>query len=134
VSTNVTESPSTSSTWAYLRGMECWTGAVLELLAHAAEVSEGPALRGQLIGARDDAEALRDLLHTATRQSDPNANATATIESICALWDVTQPRFERLAATAAPEFHQLWQARTAMARMAKHGPPASEADTLPFSG
>src|SRR5690349_13301184 len=85
MSMHVAEPRSTSAAWAYLRGMEGWTAAMHVLLAHAAEVVEGPSIRSRLIGARDDAESLRDLLHTATRREDPNPTATATIESICSL-------------------------------------------------
>jgi hypothetical protein len=120
--------------WAYLRGMESWAGTMLELLAHAAEVADSPSPRGQLMGARDDAAALRDLLHTATRRHDPNPNASATIESICELWDVNQHRFEELAAEADPDYHALWLARSALTRLSKHGPPPADDDALPFSG
>ena len=107
---------------AYLRAMETWAGTMFELLAHAAEEAEGPCIRGQLMGARDDAAALRDLLHMATRREDPNPNATATIESICALWDVNQHRFEELAADADPDYHAAWLARSALVRLGTHRP------------
>jgi hypothetical protein len=121
---NVAEPQVKSASWAYLRGMEQWTGAVHVLLAHAVEAVEGPSIRSRLIGARDDAESLRDLLHTATRREDPNPTATATIESICSLWDANQHYFEQLAADADPEFHRLWVERTAVTRAGRHGPPA----------
>ena len=124
MSTNVSEQTSTSAGWAYLRGMEAWTGEVHVLLAHAAEVVEGPAIRSRLTGARDDAEALHDLLHTATHREDPNPTATATIESICALWDANEHHFERLAADADPDFYRLWQERSAATRAGKHGTPS----------
>jgi hypothetical protein len=118
---NLEEGQATSASWAYLRGMEIWTGEVHELLAHAVEVVEGPSVRSRLIGARDDAESLRDLLHTATTRDDPNPTATATIESICSLWDANQHYFEQLAAEADPNFYGTWKERTAEARAGKHG-------------
>jgi hypothetical protein len=124
MSMHVVERRSTSASWAYLRGMENWTGAVHVLLAHAVDAVEGPSIRSRLIGARDDAESLRDLLHTATRREDPNPTATATIESICSLWDANQHYFEQLAADADPAFYGLWMERTALTRAGRHGPPA----------
>jgi hypothetical protein len=125
MSTNVAEQSSTSASWRYLRGMETWTAAVHELLAHAATVVEGPSVRGRLIGARDDAESLRDLLHTATRRDDPSPTATATIESICSLWDANARYFEQLAADADPDFYDGWRARAEPARAGKHGTESS---------
>lgn len=140
MATNLAESdltapprPTSSSTWSYLRGMEGWTAAALELFAHAAHVADRPSVRGQLFGARDDAAALHALLHTATQRHDPNPNATATIESICALWDANHMRFETLAAEADPAYYSLWRARTAMARLGKDGPHDAGALGLPFS-
>jgi hypothetical protein len=125
MSTNVAEPVSTSASWRYLRGMEAWTAAVRELLAHAASVVEGPSVRGRLIGARDDAESLHDLLHTATRRDDPSPTATATIESICSLWDANEHYFEQLAADADPGFYERWKARAEPARAGKHGVAAA---------
>ncbi|MEQ1787994.1 MAG: hypothetical protein ABL966_13150 [Acidimicrobiales bacterium] len=125
--------PIPSSNWSYLRGMEGWTAAASELFEHTAEVADGPSVRGQLLGARDDAAALHALLRTATRRHDPNPNATATIESICALWDANHPRFELLAAEADPAYYSLWRARTAMARLGKDGPHDADSLRLPFS-
>jgi hypothetical protein len=122
---NVVDPRSTGAAWAYLRGMEEWTAAMHDLLAHAVEVVEGPSVRSRLLGARDDAESLHDLLHTATRREDPNPTATATIESICSLWDANQHYFEQLAADADPEFHEAWVERTAAARAGRHGPPST---------
>jgi len=133
MSTNVAEHTSSGTSWGYLRGMESWTGAVFDLLAHAAEVADGPSIRGRLIGARDDAESLRDLLHTATRRDDPNPNANATIESICLLWDANEPRFEQLAAEVDPDFYELWRTRSATTRMHRHGLPATDNLALPYS-
>jgi hypothetical protein len=121
---HVAEQRPPNASWAYLRGMETWTGEVHALLAHAVEVVEGPSVRSRLIGARDDAEALRDLLHTATSREDPNPTANATIESICSLWDANQHYFEQLAADADPEFYRLWKERSTAARAGKHGPAA----------
>jgi hypothetical protein len=67
---------------------------------------------------------LHDLLRTATSREDPNPTATATIESICSLWDANQHYFEQLAADADPGFHRAWTDRTAAARAGRHGPPA----------
>ena len=127
MSMHVAEDRSTSAAWQYLRGMEGWTAAMHVLLTHAAEVVEGPSIRSRLIGARDDAESLRELLHTATHREDPNPTATATIESICSLWDANQHYFEQLAADADPEFYRAWTARTADARAGRPGPPATTA-------
>ena len=124
---NLEEQRSTSASWAYLRGMETWTGAVHELLAHAAEVVEGPSVRSRLLGARDDAESLRDLLHAATSREDPSSAANATIESICSLWDANQHYFERLAADADPDFYRSWSEASADARAGKHGQGATVA-------
>jgi hypothetical protein len=124
---NLADQQSTNPSWAYLRGMETWTGEVHVLLAHAAEVVEGPSVRARLIGARDDAQSLHDLLHTATRRSDPNPTANATIESICSLWDANQHYFEQLAADADPEFYGRWTERSAAARAGKLGSSSSPA-------
>jgi hypothetical protein len=132
MSTTVAEQTSSGTSWGYLMGMESWTGAVFDLLAHAAEVADGPSARDQLLGARDDAEALRDLLRTANGRNDPNPHANATIESICALWDANEPRFERLAAEVDPAFYRRWCALAAMARMCRYGPPL-DSDALLYS-
>jgi hypothetical protein len=124
MSTNVAEQ-TMSASWRYLRGMEIWTAAVHELLAHAVEVVEGPSVRGRLMGARDDAESLRDLLRTATQRDDPNPTATATIESICSLWDANEHYFEQLAAEADPAFYERWTASVEAARAGKHGAAAT---------
>jgi hypothetical protein len=124
---NLADQRSTNASWAYLRGMETWTGEVHVLLAHAVDVVEGPSVRSRLIGARDDAESLRDLLHTATRQQAPNPTANATIESICSLWDANEHYFEQLAADADPEFYASWKERSAPARAGKLGSSSSPA-------
>lgn len=121
MATNLADPRPARAAWAYLRGMETWTGEVYELLAHAVDAADGPSVRSRLIGARDDAESLRDLLHTATRRQDPHPAATATIESICSLWDANQHYFERLAANADPAFYERWLTRSAAARAGKHG-------------
>lgn len=126
MSTNMAEQTS-NGTWSYLQGMETWTDVVFELLAHVAEKADGPSVRGRLMGARDDAESLRDLLHTANGRRDPNPAANATIESICSLWDANQPYFERVAAEVDPAFYAAWEARTAAARAQRHGPPPAAA-------
>lgn len=122
MSTNMAEQTSSGTTWGYLRAMEAWTDAVFELLAHASARADGPSVRGRLMGARDDAESLRDLLHTANGRQDPNPSANATIESICSLWDANEPYFERVAAEVDPAFYRAWEARSAMARTNRHGP------------
>jgi hypothetical protein len=127
MSTNMAEQASSGTTWGYLRSMETWTDAVFELLAHAADKADGPSVRGRLMGARDDAESLRDLLHTANGRRDPNPAANATIESICSLWDANQSYFERVAAEVDPAFYAAWEARSAMARAQRHGPPPGAA-------
>ena len=130
---NVAEQPSEGTTWGYLRGMEIWTGAVFELLAHAAERAEGPSVRGRLMGARDDAASLRDLLHTATRREQPSPSANAIIESICSLWDANQHYFEQLAADVDPDFYRTWQTGAGTARMGKSGQASTSRDALPSS-
>lgn len=126
MSTNMVEQTS-SGTWSYLQSMETWTDAVFELLAHVAEKADGANVRSRLIGARDDAESLRDLLHAANGRHDPNPAAHATIESICSLWDANQPYFERVAAEVDPAFYAAWEARTATARAQRHEPPPTAA-------
>ena len=68
------------------------------------------------MGARDDAEALRDLLHAATVATIPNPTRERHVESICSLWDANQHVFERLAAEVDPAFYRAWEARSATAR------------------
>lgn len=125
---HMTETRPASSAWAYLRGMESWSVAMHVLLEHAAEAAEAGSIRSRLIGARDDAESLHAVLQMVRRRENPNPLATATIESICSLWDANQHLFEQLAADADPDFHQAWKDRTATARARRHGPPAGTAD------
>jgi len=127
MSTNMAEQTSSGTTWDYLKGMETWTDAVFELLAHVADVVDGPSIRGRLLGARDDAKSLRDLLHTANGHHDPNPAANATIESICSLWDANEPYFERVAAEVDPTFYRAWEARSATARLHRVGAPPATA-------
>jgi hypothetical protein len=130
---NLAEQPSEGTTWGYLRGMETWTGAMFELLAHAAERADGPSIRGRLMGARDDAESLRDLLFTATRREEPSPSANSIIESICSLWDANQHYFEQLAAHVDPDFYRAWQARSGSARMGRNGSASAKSGALPHS-
>ena len=109
--------PSDATTWALPAGHGDLDGrGVRAPRPRGSSVADGPAIRGRLIGARDDAESLRDLLHTATRREDPSPSANATIESICSLWDANQHYFEQLAADVDPDFYRAWKARSAAAR------------------
>jgi hypothetical protein len=120
--------PTNDDLAALLSGMEHWTAAVHELYAHAVDAAGGPSVRGALLGARDDALDLHDLLRTANRRADPNFDAHATIASICRLWDANQVRFEQLAKEADPAFHEAWAARTGAARAERTGRRATSHD------
>ena len=115
---------------SYLAGMEGWTVALLELVAHANETAEEP-LRDELLAAGDDTDALRGLLH-ASSQRDLSLGEVATLHSVCALWETSQERIEGLAAAVDPAWHRRWRARSVVERSLRHGPvPVADVD-LPY--
>ena len=114
--------------------MEIWTGAVFELLAHAAERADGPSVRGRLMGARDDAAVpAGPPAHGHASRASPSPSANAIIESICSLWDANQHYFEQLAADVDPDFYRAWQAGAGTARVGKSGQASTARDALPSS-
>ncbi len=116
---------------SYLEGMQRWAVALLELIDHAAEATDDPAVRDDLLGAAGDTEALRDLLATSSLQ-DLSLSDAATLHSVCGLWETTQHRIEAEASAVDPAFHRAWQARTIVERLLCHGPPLAASVELPY--
>lgn len=116
---------------SYLEGMERWTVALLDLVAHAVEATTDAVLRRELTSASEDTDALRALLQTTTGRQ-LGLNEVATLHSVCALWETNQDRIERLAAEVDPAWHRRWRARSVIARLLRHGPPQQPAPVLPY--
>lgn len=98
-----------------LARMERWTAWVVRLTAHAAERATEPSDRAHLVGAREDAESLRDAL-AAAASGWLDERQIAIVRSVYDLWDDNHDRTERIAAAADPEWYQRWQVRCAGAR------------------
>ena len=65
---------------------------------------DGPSIRSRLIGAAEDAESLRDVLHTATGREDPNADQPRHDRvDLLTSGTPTSDRFEQLAADVDPD-------------------------------
>jgi hypothetical protein len=116
---------------SYVSGMERWTISLLELVDHAVDTTDQDEVRGELISARDDTDALRALLH-ASSQRDLTLNEVATLHSVCALWETNQERIEQLAAAVDLGWHRRWRARSVVERLLRHGPPADTGVALPY--
>ena len=106
---------------SYVTGMARWSGAMVELLEHAAaETSEGQAEHTDLSAAVDEARDLHDFFASeATRALTINDHAQ--LHALGSLWETTQPRAERLAAQVDPAWHRRWKARSIVARNLRHG-------------
>ena len=110
-----------------LAAMERWTAWVFELLHHAAErVGDTPG-RATLVGAAEDAEALRRVLEAASAGYLDDEHTDA-LRSIYELWSANQDRYERLAADADAEAHHEWMIRSALDRL---GPVATSPRDTP---
>jgi hypothetical protein len=95
--------------------MERWTAWVIRLTAHAAAAATDPSVRDHLVGAKEDAESLRDALAGAT-SGWLDADQVAIVRSVYDLWDANHDRTERLAAVVDPVWHRRWRIRSASAR------------------
>jgi hypothetical protein len=119
------------TTRSYFEGVERWTVALCELFAHAIEATRDDEVRTELTNGLQDAEALHDLL--ATSAARPLVlNETATLHSICTLWETDQERLEQLAAAVDPSWHRRWQGRSVVERLLRHGPPQRDQPVLPY--
>lgn len=116
---------------SYLHGMERWTGALLELIAHATEASDDDRTREELVSAGEDTDALRALLRAST-QHELSLSEVATLHSVSALWETGQDGMEALAASVDPAWHRRWRARAVVERLLRHGPPSSLPVDLPY--
>lgn len=115
----------------YVTGMARWSTAVLELIDHAvAEAEDGP-VRRSLAVAREDTQALQELLVASERQ-EVSLNDAATLHAVCSLWETDQERVERLAAEVDPRWHRRWRARSIVERQLRHGQPDGERLVLPY--
>lgn len=118
---------------AYVQGMAAWTAANLELLTHAAELADhlGRPAANELATARDDTEALAELLATSV-DGPLGVNETASLHAICTLWETNQGRLEALAADVDPRWHRRWRARAIVHRRLRHGARPRPALALPY--
>jgi hypothetical protein len=117
----------------YAAGMLRYSGAVVELLEHAAAAGLHQEVDSEeLISGRDDAAALHNLLRTMA--SEPvHLQKAAKVHTICALWEANQPRLEHAAAELDPEFHRRWRARHLAIVRLRHGERPRRANaTLPY--
>ena len=125
--------PPVSAT-AYLTGMQCWAGAVQELLHHAIgrldDLGTDDPRRAALCSAADDTDDLLELLHDA--EGDLGLNDRATLRSVCTLWEAGQSHAEALAASVDPGWHRRWEARAVVARRLRHGQLDDRALDLPY--
>jgi hypothetical protein len=102
-----------------LAEMERWTGWVIRLTAHAADRATDPTTASRLMGARDDAESLRDALAAAASGWLDDRQVTV-VRSVYELWDDNHDRTERLAAAVDPDWYVRWQLRSDGARPGRH--------------
>jgi hypothetical protein len=119
----------------YVVTMLRWTGACLELLRHTAAVATSagrPEAAGELGSARDDTEALHDLLRTRV-EGPMGVNETASMHAICTLWETNLPRLEALAAEIDAGWHRRWRARTVSERLLRRGARLDGPMSLPYS-
>jgi hypothetical protein len=119
----------------YLVGMARWTAAFVELLDHATE-SAREAGRSvaveELAAAREDTAALRDLLEVS-RGAAVGMNETASLHTICTLWEANQSRYEALSAEVDGRWYRRWRAHTVVERRLRHGAAHAETLVLPYS-
>jgi hypothetical protein len=118
----------------YIEGMLRWSQAMLELTEHAAATTAAREadLVAELTTACDDTRELRDLLQTQVNVP-LKVSATATLRSICSMWEIDQPRLEQLAASVDPEWHRRWNARWVVERLLRRGIREPEATALPYT-
>jgi hypothetical protein len=119
----------------YVVTMLRWTGACLELLQHTAAVAAStgrPETAGELASARDDTEALHDLLRTRV-EGPMGVNETASMHAVCTLWETNLPRLEALAAEIDEPWHRRWRARTVSERLLRRGARIDGPMSLPYS-
>ncbi|MEO7428619.1 MAG: hypothetical protein ABIY48_04460, partial [Acidimicrobiales bacterium] len=116
----------------YLRGMDGWMTAMLDLIDHAVEVTEpGSAVRAELVAAGVEARDLRDLVRSESA-SALTINDQAKLHALGSLWEASQRRVEHLAAEADPSWHRRWRARSVAARRLRHGQDQPRALVLPY--
>jgi hypothetical protein len=116
----------------YLEGMQQWTAAMVELLQHARGcAAEGSELAAELNAALTETAELHQLLDASTSDG-LNIHDAATILSICTLWETTQVRMERLAASSDPAWHRRWRARSVADRRLRHGGMVAEPMVIPY--
>lgn len=117
---------------SYVEGMRGWTRAMLELIEHAqTQVDPDGPRAEQLAAAAEDTQALCELLEVSAR-GPLGINDTATLHSVCSLWEANQPHVEGLAATADPAWHRRWRARSVVASRLRHGPDTDHSVLLPY--
>ncbi len=115
----------------YLTGMQWWTGALYELLDHAAGEAAEVARARELADAADDTRAMHDLL-TSNDSESFSLNESAMLHSIATLWETGQERLEAMAADVDPRFYRRWTARTIVERRLRHGVPHANELVLPY--
>ena len=98
-------------------GKEVWTAWVSKLMTEAAAQAVNQRTQRTLIGAAEDAAALRDAFASASGGWLDDGQV-AVLGSIYDLWAVNLDRFEQMAARVAPEWHRMWRGRSASARPA----------------
>jgi hypothetical protein len=116
MSTTMTDLRSRSDLGADLASLEVWTAWVSKLMAQASTQAVNPRTQRTLAGAAEDAAALRDAFASATAGWLDDGQITV-LRSIYELWADNLDRFEQMAATVAPEWHRMWQGRSASARL-----------------
>lgn len=117
---------------SYVRGMETWTTAMLELIEHALSVVDprSPAHAGLTAAAVETAD-LRDLLRAESAE-ELTINDQAKLHALGSLWETSHLRVEHLAAEADPRFHRRWRARSVVARRLRHGHDLPGELVLPY--
>lgn len=116
---------------AYLKGMERWATALIDLFDYAGGASDDPAVAAELTEAAQDTRALRDLLaDSASHQL--SLNEAAMLHSVATLWETDQERLELLAASVDPSWHRRWEARSIIDRQLRHGRAQTEHLVLPY--
>lgn len=115
----------------YLKGMEQWATALLDLFDYAGGASEDPAVVAALTDAAEDTRALRDLLADGASHH-LSLNEAAMLHSVAMMWETDQERLEQLAASVDPAWHRRWQARSIVDRQFRHGRAHADHLVLPY--
>jgi hypothetical protein len=123
--------PATFAGPGYVSGMASWTTALLELVDHAMTVAPKGHVQETLTIAREDTQALQELL-VASEHQEVSLNDAATLHAVCSLWETDQERVERLAAQVDLAWHRRWRARSIVARQLRHGRPDADRLVLPY--